>query len=445
MIKIKRGLDLPISGNPEQKIYDGPTVRSVGVVGYDYVGMKPTMAVAVGDKVKKGQLLFTDKKTEGVRYTAPAGGTVAAINRGAKRVFQSLVIDLDTDEQEETFASHDVASLAGLSRETVTKQLVDSGLWTALRTRPFSKVPAVGTAPAAIFVTAMDTNPLAADAALVIAERKEDFANGLAVLPALTDGKVYLCQAPGSDIPAATAQVKEFSGPHPAGLPGTHIHFVQSVSENRTAWYLNYQDVMAIGALFTTGRINSERVISFAGPSVEQPRLVRVRAGMSLNELTAGQLISGENRVISGSVLSGRTTNSATAFLGHYHQQITVLAEGRGRPFMGWLSPGLNRFSVKNIYLSKFISSKLFAMNTNTNGSPRAIVPIGSFEKVMPLDILPTQLLRTLVVGDIEVATDLGVLELDEEDLALCTFVCPGKYEYGPILRENLNRIEKES
>ncbi len=449
MIRIKRGLDLPIAGQPSQTVHDGPRIRNVGVVGFDYNGLKPTMLVQVGESVRLGQPLFTDKKNPGVQFTAPASGTVVAINRGAKRVFQSLVIEVDpAATEQETFSHWSASELAGLSREQVRDTLVASGLWTALRTRPFSKVPAVESVPHSIFVTAMDTNPLAADPALVIAEDAEAFANGITALGRLTEGKVYVCKAAGAEIPVATAGnavVEEFAGPHPAGLVGTHIHFLDPVGTNKTVWHIGYQDVIAVGKLLVTGELHLDRVISLAGPVVENPRLVRTRVGASTDELTAGQLEGANNRVISGSVLSGRTARGPVAYLGRYDTQVTALAEGNNRPLLGWLSPGADRFSAMRIYLSQFASGKKFAFNTNTNGSPRAIVPIGAYEKVMPLDILPTQLLRLLVVSDIEVAQQLGALELDEEDLALCTYVCPGKYDYGPILRDNLTLIEKES
>lgn len=447
MIKIRRGLDLPISGSPEQVIHDGPKVNSVAVIGFDYVGMKPTMAVKEGDRVKLGQLLFSDKKTEGVLYTAPAAGIVSAINRGERRVLHSVVIDIDGDEQE-TFARYGVNELEQLDRSAVVDNLVNSGLWTALRTRPYSKVPApAADAPNSIFVTAMDTNPLAVDPALVIAERSEDFINGLKVLKRLTEGAVHLCIAAGSQIAGgdvAGVQANSFAGPHPAGLAGTHIHFIDPVSTRKTVWTIGYQDVMAIGALFTTGSLDIRRIISLAGPQVEKPRLLRTRLGACLSELTAGQLKAGDNRIVSGSVLSGRNAKGDFAYLGRYHSQVSVLLEGRQREFFRYLSLGANRHSVLPIYLSSLNKSQKFDFTTNTNGSERAMVPLGNYEKVMPLDVLPTQLLRSLIVGDTEVAQKLGCLELDEEDLALCTYVCVGKYEYGPILRSNLTRIEKE-
>ena len=444
MINIKRGLDLPIAGAPAQRIEAGRPVRSVAVIGFDYPTMKPTMAVQVGDRVKLGQLLFSDKKSPGVNYTAPGAGVVSAVHRGEKRVLQSVVIDLDGDE-EVTFASYSAAQLDGLSSEQVRENLQQSGLWTALRTRPFSKVPAIDATPASIFVTAIDTHPLAADPAVIIAEQAEAFEAGLKVLGNLA--KVFLCKAPNASLPGeslAKVQVESFNGPHPAGLAGTHIHFLDPVSASKSVWTIGYQDVIAVGKLFTSGRLSVERVVSLAGPVVEQPRLVRARLGANLDELTAGELQPGANRVVSGSVLGGRTAHGAFAYLGRYHQQVSCLREGKEREMLHYLRAGVEKHSILNIYISKLIGGKKFAFSTSTNGSPRAMVPVGNYEEVMPLDVLPTQLLRALIVGDTEVAQKLGCLELDEEDLALCTYVCAGKYEYGPILRDNLTRIEKE-
>ena len=442
MIKINRGLDLPISGAPEQTVGDGNKARSVAVVGFDYIGMKPTMEVQVGDTVKTGQVIFTDKKTEGVVFTAPASGTVAAINRGDKRVFQSLVIDIEGDEHV-SFAQYD--DLAAVTREQAVENLVQSGQWTAFNTRPFSRVPSPGSDVNAIFVNAMDTHPLAADPTVVIATQLEAFHGGLTILTALCD-KVYVAKAPAANIDTGAAKVttEEFAGPHPAGLPSTHMHFLDPVSAKKIAWSIGYQDVIAIGKLFSEGKLYTDRVVSLAGPQVENPRLVSTRLGANLDELTAGMMKPDNNRVISGSVLGGRTAEGAVAYLGRYHQQVSVLKEGDEREFMGWMSPGVNKHSNLGIYVSQFTKSKLFDFTTTTNGSERAMVPVGSYENVMPLDILPTQLLRSLVVGDTQMAQQLGCLELEEEDLALCSYVCSGKYEYGPILRDNLTRIEKE-
>ncbi|WP_160153791.1 Na(+)-translocating NADH-quinone reductase subunit A [Microbulbifer sp. ALW1] len=445
MRKIRRGLDLPISGAPEQVIHDGPAAKTVAVIGPDYNGMKPTMAVAEGDSVKLGQLLFTDKKTEGVRYTAPAAGRVVAINRGARRVLQSVVIEVDGDEAEQ-FASYSADQLSSLTSEQVRVNLVESGLWTALRTRPYSKVPALTAQPSALFINAMDTNPLAADPAVIIAEQRDAFAQGVEILSKLAE-KTFVCTAPDADIPvpsAASVQREAFAGPHPAGLSGTHIHFLHPVKPGRQVWTIGYQDVIAVGKLFETGKLFTDRVVALGGPQVTKPRLLRTRLGADLTALTAGETAGNDNRLVSGSVFGGRTAAGPLAYLGRYHNQVSVLEEGRERPMLHYFTPGANRFSILPIYVSRFLKSKLFNFTTSTNGSERALMPIGTYERVVPLNILPTQLLRALIVGDTQVAQQLGALELDEEDLALCTFVCPGKYDFGPILRDNLTRIEKE-
>lgn len=447
MIKIRRGLDLPLAGEPRQEVAAGPRIHTVAVLGPDYIGMKPTMAVSEGDRVRKGQLLFTDKKTEGVRYTAPAGGVVKAINRGHKRALLSVEIEVAEHEDEVVFTAHGRDQLGALSRDAVRAQLVESGEWTALRTRPFGRVPALDSEPASIFVTAMDTNPLAADPDVIIAAAEQDFRDGLKVLSRLTDGPVWVCRAATSKLPSfAGGQVREesFAGPHPAGNASTHIHFLDPVGPRKTVWVVNYQNVIAIGRLFTTGRLHTDRVVALAGPQVREPQLLRTRVGASLLELTRDRLKDGDNRIINGSVFNGATARGPVAFLSRTATQVTVLREGRERALFGYLSPGLRRHSVMGIYLSGLLPKRRLELTTTTNGSERAMVPLGNYEAVMPLDILATQLLRALVVGDTDTAQALGALELVEEDLALCTYVCVGKYEYGPILRDNLTRIELE-
>ena len=446
MIKIRRGLDLPLSGAPQQNIEDAVAVSQVAVIGADYVGMKPTMAARVGDRVKLGQVLFSDKKTPGVHFTAPAAGVVSAINRGAQRVLQSVVIDIDGDDAVE-FATCAATDLVSLTTEQVAQNLQASGLWTALRTRPFSKVPAIDSKPSSIFVTAIDTHPLAADPAPIIASQQDAFAQGLQLLTKLTDGPVFVCTAADTQVPqVAGTQIERFEGVHPAGLASTHIHMLDPVSATKTVWAIGYQDVIAFAQLFATGKLPIERVVALAGPMVTKPRLLRTRVGASTVQLIAGETSQGEfeNRVISGSVLGGNIAAGATAFLGRYNNQITVLEEGKKREFMGWLAAGSSKHSVLNIFSSAINRARKIALNTSTNGSQRAMVPVGQFEQLMPLDILPTQLLRSLVVGDIVNAQELGCLELEEADLALMTYACAGKYEYGTILRDVLTRIEKE-
>lgn len=448
MIKIRKGLDLPIAGAPVQKIHDGPNIQHVALLGAEYIGMRPSMLVQEGDTVKKGQALFEDKKNPGVIFTAPASGRIVAINRGERRMLQSVVISLDNggDEQVE-FTQYPISELAVLPRERVESELIASGLWTALRTRPFSKTPRPGSTPRAIFVTAIDTQPLSADPQVIIAEQQAAFNAGLAVLTRLTDGKLHVCHAAGAKLgqqSGAQITYNEFDGPHPAGLVGTHIHFLEPVSLKKTVWHIGYQDVIAIGTLFTTGQLDTRRVVALAGPQVALPALLRSRLGASLDELTAGRLKAGENRIISGSVLNGVQASGPNAWLGRFHSQVSVLEEGREKELFGWIAPSPNKFSITRTTLGHFLKNKLFAFSTTTHGGERAMVPIGNYERVMPLDILPTLLLRDLLAGDSDSAQALGCLELDEEDLALCTFVCPGKYEYAPVLRDVLTKIEQE-
>lgn len=456
IIRIKKGLDLPIAGAPEQSTAETRPPRRVALIAADYHGLRPAMRVEVGDQVRRGQTLFEDRKTPGVRFTSPGAGTVSGIHRGERRALMSIVIDLNDreqsgemgDEDNAEFGSFTQRNVAGLSRDAIRALLLESGLWTAFRTRPFSKIPRPETQPHALFVTAMDTNPLAASADVVMEGREEDFHCGLVAVAKLTDGPTYVCKAEGSRLsapPNLGVTTVAFAGPHPAGTPGVHIHFLEPVHRDKTVWHIHYQDVMAIGELLRTGRLPVERVIALAGPSVARPRLLRTRLGASTDDLVEGELTAGDHRVISGSVLSGRSASGEIlGYLGRYHHQITVLREGRERRFLGWLTAGINQFSVMPIYVSHLMKKRTFAFTTNTNGSKRAMVPIGLYEKVMPMDILPTFLLRALLTDDIERAEQLGCLELDEEDLALCSFVCPSKLEYGPSLRRVLETIEKE-
>jgi Na+-transporting NADH:ubiquinone oxidoreductase subunit A len=454
--KIRKGLQLPISGEPEQAVQDGGASGKVALLASDYVGLRPTMHVAVGDDVRRGQVLFEDKKTPGVGYTSPGAGKVAAIHRGERRAFQSVVIELSQNErggrsggaEEASFSSFTGKHPGGLSRDDVAGLLIESGMWTGLRGRPFSRVADPNDKPHAVFVTAIDTNPLAPSVDVALEGRHSDFEHGLIALSKLTEGPVFVCTSPGSrvSIPGDSQfRREEFQGPHPAGTVGLHIHELDPVDGNKMVWHAGYQDVVAIGRLFQTGNLDVERVIAIAGPAVRRPRLVRTRVGASTDDLLKGELQEGENRVISGSVFSGRKASGETlGYLGRYDRQVTVLREGREREFLGWLAPGFDKFSIINTFVSKLSPGKKFAFTTSTNGSVRAIVPIGMYEKVMPMDIMPTFLLRSLLMRDVVRAEELGCLELDEEDLGLCTFVDPGKNDYGPYLRDVLTTIEKE-
>jgi Na+-transporting NADH:ubiquinone oxidoreductase subunit A len=454
--KIKKGLDLPITGAPEQSIQDGKAPTRIALVADDYIGMKPTMLVQPGDTVKRGQPLFEDKKSAGTMYTAPGAGTVLAVNRGEKRALQSVTIELSeaersgdaADSEQVTFSAYTGKDIAGLNRDDVRSLLIESGLWTSFRTRPFGRVPSIESEPDAIFINGMDSNPLSADVDIIVGENTDAFERGIAAITKLRERHIYLCIKDGSLVsagPYSGVQVERFSGPHPSGTVGVHIHTLLPVHRERIAWHIGYQDVIAIGKLFTTGILDTSRVVSLAGPQVSNPRLVRTRIGASLDEFVEGELKDDENRVISGSAFSGRKAQGDdVGYLGRYHNQVTVLKEDRDRVFLGWMGPGQEKFSIINTFVSKLKRGKKFDFTTNKNGSERAMVPIGMYEDVMPMDFMMTHLLRALVMGDVERAEELGCLEMDEEDLALSSFVCPGKYEYGPYLRQILTQIEHE-
>jgi Na+-transporting NADH:ubiquinone oxidoreductase subunit A len=448
-IRITKGLDIPLAGEPEQSIHPGPAIQNVALCGSDYVGLKPRLLVSEGDPVVIGQPLFVDKRDPDVRYCSPGQGTVAAINRGARRKLESVVVRLaDTNEENVCFSPLDDGQMETLDREGAAQRLQRSGLWTAFRTRPFSRVPRADSSPRSIFVTAIDTHPLSADPGLVVGEDTGSFLCGLRVLPLLTAGTVYLCVGPGWDIESPEVErlrTVEFSGPHPAGLPGTHIHHLDPAGADRVAWHIAYQDVIAIGKLFTDGSIRTTRIIALGGDSLEKPRLVKTRLGASIDELLDGEIRQPEAcRFISGSILGGRTANAGLGFMGRYHDQVSVIREGGDRHLFGWTGLFPRRYTAAPVRLAGSKQRRKHSFSTSQNGRFTGMIPLRVFEKVMPLDILPAPLFRALMVKDTDRAQALGCLELDEEDLALSSFVCPAKYDYGKVLRVNLDEIERE-
>ena len=440
--RLKKGLTLPITGAPAATVEDAPAVRTVAILGEDYIGLKPRLAVAEGDIVARGAPVLAHKDTPEVQVTSPVSGRIKAINRGARRMLISVEIAPDEAAAQpvDFSAVGDITTPEGLA-----ERLCASGLWTSFRTRPYSKVPDPATRPAAIYVNAMETEPLAADPAPIIAEDPAAFHKGLEAIAALSDGKTYLCQRPDAEIPApASVEVAGFAGPHPAGLAGTHMHFLEPPSAEKTVWTISYADVIVIGRLLETGFYDPRVTIALCGPACANPRLVRTTAGASMTDLLVNDLPQDLHvRTISGSVLSGRAGDGADAFLGRYARQITVIEEDQNQTVLGWIRPMPSKFAVQPV-LGSALSKKLYALTSNLNGGRRAMVPTGTFEELMPQDFLPTQLLRALLVMDTDQAQLLGVLELDEEDLGLVGFACPAKYEYRIALRDCLTKIEKE-
>jgi|TARA_B100000767_G_scaffold262403_1_gene275027 Na+-transporting NADH:ubiquinone oxidoreductase subunit A len=437
VIKIKKGLDLPISGNPAHIITDKPNVSSVAILANDFIGMKPTMLVKEGDEIKAGAKIFEDKKNPGIFFTSPAGGKVASINRGEKRKFLSIEIDISSEEQFEDFT--DIVNSNNLK-----ELLINSGLWNAFRTRPFNRTPGLNALPQALFINACDTNPLSGDPCIIIEKDKELFDLSLHVIKKFFSCPIHLSyQSESFDNYVDGINYHQFVGPHPAGLSSTHISKIYPVSLNRVAWTINYQDIISLGFLLKNKKIRTHKIISLAGSKVFEPSLIEARICGNLDQLVAGK-VDEESRIISGSVIYGHRSEGIMNYLGNYDSQISVIPDIANDIFMNWLMPGQQLHSNLNVFSSAFLKPKSFTFNTSVNGGDRAIVPVVSYEEVMPMDILVTQLLKSLVVSDIEMAIDLGMLELAPEDLALCSYVCPSKYDYSSILLDNLNKVHLE-
>ncbi|MEE2944843.1 MAG: Na(+)-translocating NADH-quinone reductase subunit A [Pseudomonadota bacterium] len=440
----RKGLNVPVLGQPGSGIGDAPSVTTVAILGADYIGLKPRLAVKEGDIVGAGAPIFAHKDTPTVHVTSPVNGRIKAVTRGARRVLISVEIEIDDSAAEPV----DFSKVGDINTEEgLVERLSASGLWTSFRTRPYSKVPEPETRPAAIFVTATDSEPLCGDAEEIINADSEAFATGLAAVARLTEGKTYLCQHADAKIPGADIDGVEaagFSGPHPSGLAGTHIHFLEPPTASTFVWTIGYHDVISIGKLLATGNVDGSRVVALSGPLMKEPRMVRTVAGASMEELTKDGLNSDVPvRLISGSILSGRMGAGETAYLGRYARQLTAIEEDKKQIPMGWIRPMPSKYAVQPVLGSAF-SKKIYALTSNLNGGRRAMVPTGTFEQLMPQDYLPTQLLRAMLVMDTDQAQLLGALELDEEDLGLVGFACPAKYEYGIALRDCLTKIEKE-
>ncbi|MEP3846629.1 MAG: Na(+)-translocating NADH-quinone reductase subunit A [Paracoccaceae bacterium] len=442
--KLSKGLNLPILGAPRQEISGSDPVKRVGIIGDDYIGLKPSIVVSKGESVGPGSPVMFDKNMPNALIVSPIAGKVVEINRGARRKLISIVIEADENAGDAV----DFSKVGDAStREGLVERLCAAGLWTSFRTRPYSKVPDPDILPSAIYVTALDTEPLAADPAIAIAENSAAFEAGLKAVASLSEGTTYLCQGnsdplPGHDLP--NVEAVGFSGPHPAGLAGTHMHFLTPPQSDMFVWTVGYQDVIAIGRLMTTGRYDASRLIALTGPACKDPRLVRTVTGASMTDLIQSDLPDDlPVRIISGSVLSGRAGEGASAYLGRYARQITLIEEDKKQIPMGWIRPMVSKYAVQPV-LGSALAKHAFPLTSNLNGGRRAMVPLGTFEGLMPQDFLPTQLLRALLVMDTDQAQLLGALELDEEDLGLVGFACPAKYEYGMALRDCLTRIERE-
>ena len=437
MFKTKKGLNLPISGNPSSDVDSSTAVNSIGILGADYVGLKPTMMVDEGETVLSGQKLFENKKNPGTFITSPSSGVVRSIKRGEKRRFVSLIIDTDNTLDQVQFDLNNYSNSMDF--------LVDSGALAYFRTRPYNRMPEPNELPSAIFINACDTNPLSVDPHELIKLDQDLFNKGLHFIQAINSDVKTFCsfQDNAFDQSVQGVNYNQFDGPHPAGLVGTHIHFLYPVGQNRTVWSISWQEVISLGFLIQNQILRSYKYISFGGPNTHDPKILKLKYGSNLSEVTAGKIFD-NSRVISGSVLHGHTGENVMNYIGAFDNQVSVLPDESNDILFNWAMPGSRLHSKLSAFISSWIKPKNFKFNVSMNGGNRAIVPVSSYQEIMPLNILMTQLLKSLVTLDIELGEKLGVLELAPEDLALASYVCPSKYDYQSILDSNLEKMFEE-
>lgn len=444
-ITLKKGLNIRIKGTAARIIAEAPEPSLFAVKPVDFPGLIPRLDVKPGARVQCGSPLFHDKLQPEIVFTSPVSGTVLSVERGDRRKIMEVVVEKQGKDRIDFLKSDPVS----LTREEIRQKLLSSGLWPAIRQRPYHIIAKPGDIPKSIFVSGFDSAPLAPDYNFIIDNSPaEAFRKGLTALSKLTDGKVHLI-LDGSKTPSRIlaespgVEISSFKGPHPAGNVGVHIHHLDPVNKGEKVWYVNIQDVIAIGNLFMEGIYKPERIIALAGSEIIDPRYYRVVSGGSVAPLVNGNVRPGNLRYISGNVLTG-TKISPEGFLGFYDSQITVIPEGDYFEFFGWASPGLNKYSFFRTFMSNFLPSRDFRLDTNFHGGERAFVLTGQYEKVVPMDIYPMHLFKAIIAEDIDAMENLGIYEVAEEDFALCEFICPSKIGIQSIIRKGIELMIKE-
>lgn len=442
--KIKRGLDIKLDGEAEKIVLDYQT-QKYAIKPTDFIGVFPKMLVKEGDKVKAGSPLFFNKYNDRVIFTSPVSGTVKEIRRGAKRVLMEVVIEADLKEEYEEFGNADPKDL---SREQVIEKMLQGGVWPMIRQRPYSVIASPDDIPKSIIISGFDSSPLAPDYDLIVHKNGNEFQTGLDALSKLTKGNIYL-NLPGEEgrskvfINSKNVEIKYFEGPHPAGNVGTQIHSIDPINKGDIIWYLRPQEVLTIGRLFREGKFNAERLIALTGSEVKKAAHYKTRIGACIEELTDGNVTDAKKRYISGNVLTGKKIEK-TGFVGFYDYQLTVIPEGDYYEFFGWAAPGLKKFSFSRTFFSWLTPNRKYSLDTNMHGGHRAFVMTGEYEKVFPFDIYPMQLIKAIMIEDIDQMEALGIYEIDDEDFALCEFIDTSKTEMQKIVRNGLNLMRKE-
>lgn len=446
-IKIKRGLNIPIKGEADKVIANAEWSSTFMVKPADFKNFIPKLLVKEGDEVLAGSALFYNKEYQDVKVGSPVSGEVVEVVRGAKRKILGIKILADKETRCAAFPAADPNTM---SREDVKQRLLDQCLWAFIRRRPYGTVARTNDEPLSIHVVGFDSAPLAADVDFVLNGKEKEFQTGLDALKQLTDGTVHLnlhrnLSTSETLKSAKGVQINWFSGPHPSGNVGVQIHHIQPINKGDVVFTVNAQDVALIGRAFLTGKYDASRIVALVGPKVDHPKYYRTTQGAGISNLVAD--VSGDNnRYVSGNALTGKSVGKG-GYLGFYDKEVTVLEEGDEAKFFiteGWAGPGLKKFSASRTYFSWLMPSKKYELDTNTNGESRALVVTGEYESVFPMDIYPQHLLKAIMVGDIELMENLGIYEVDDEDFALCEYVCTSKTAAQLIVREGLELIEKE-
>jgi len=445
VFKLKKGYDIPLQGSAERRVEKAPKTTTVAVQPIDFRGLRPGMKVAAGDTVNRGSILFVDKQKPEILFRSPAAGTVREVVRGERRVIQRIIIDVAGDSAEK-FETYTADQVKGFSTTQAKEILLNSGLWPTIRQRPFSRIADMEASPKAIFISAVDSAPLQAESDLLLDGLDKQFQLGIQLLSKLTEGKIHLSVSASTKAffsKFTGVEMHEFEGPHPAGNVGVQIHHIDRIQAGEKVWYLSPRHVAQIGDLLSTGEYPSAKTYALTGSELEKGYYVKGTEGALVSDLVKTAIDNNTQRVISGNVLTG-TKCGAQGFVGFYDDMITVVPELEGRRLFGWLRLGLNANSFWPMFLSKLTPNKKLAPTTDMNGEERAFVSTGEYEKVVPMDVLPVHLCKAILVEDIELMEQLGIYEVAEEDLALCSYICPSKIEFGDIILKGIETMEKE-
>ncbi len=447
-IKIRKGHSIRIAGIPKKEVITNLATAEVGICPAEYRYVKPKLLVKEGDRVDKGTPLFFNKTNPEQMWGAPGAGNISKIQYGPRRVIEKIVIKLNKDEKGFSHNTINLNDIAKLKREEIKSVLSESHLWYLIRQRPFNNVVNPTDEPRDIFISALNTAPLAPNLELILKGQKDAFQAGINVLAGLTDGNINIGISANEQIEELIGLdnciLHQISGPHPSGNVGIQIHHMAPLKPGEVVWTVNIQHVIILGKLFLKGEIDPSITIAVGGPGAKNPIHIKTRIGAKIDTLVSGQLENGEYRTISGDVLTGRQVGKDD-YLGFYDTIISILPADFSRPFLGWIQPGSSKktYSLSRSFLS--FGKKQFNFTTKQNGSKRALVPINAWENVLPMDIMPNPLYRSILAGDVEEMTQLGILECDEEDFALCSFACPSKIDVGATIRKGLDILKAEN